>query len=29
VVSNEEHGWMNPATARTQYFVIALGEDQG
>jgi len=29
VASNEEHGWMNPATARTQYFVIALGEDQG
>jgi len=29
VASNEEHGWKNPTTARTQYFVIALGENQG
>ncbi|HTM14270.1 MAG TPA: cupin domain-containing protein [Bryobacteraceae bacterium] len=29
VASNEEHGWMNPTTGRTQYFVIALGENQG
>jgi quercetin dioxygenase-like cupin family protein len=29
VASNEEHGWKNPTTGRTQYFVIALGENQG
>jgi len=30
VASNEEHGWKNPTTTgRTQYFVIALGENQG
>jgi quercetin dioxygenase-like cupin family protein len=29
VTSNEEHGWKNPTTGRTQYFVIALGENQG
>jgi quercetin dioxygenase-like cupin family protein len=29
VASNEEHGWKNPTTLRTQYFVIALGENQG
>jgi quercetin dioxygenase-like cupin family protein len=29
VASNEEHGWMNPTAGRTQYFVIALGENQG
>ena len=29
VASNEEHRWNNPATGRTQYFVIALGENQG
>jgi quercetin dioxygenase-like cupin family protein len=29
VASNEEHGWKNPKTGRTQYFVIALGENQG
>jgi quercetin dioxygenase-like cupin family protein len=29
VASNQEHGWKNPTAARTQYFVIALGENQG
>ena len=29
VASNEEHGWKNPTAGRTQYFVIALGENQG
>jgi quercetin dioxygenase-like cupin family protein len=29
VASNEVHGWKNPTTGRTQYFVIALGENQG
>ena len=25
VASNELHGWKNPGTGRSQYFVIALG----
>jgi len=29
VASNQEHGWKNPSSGRTQYFVIALGENQG
>jgi quercetin dioxygenase-like cupin family protein len=29
VASNEEHGWKNPTAGCTQYFVIALGENQG
>ena len=29
VASNELHGWKNPGTDRAQYFVIALGPNQG
>ncbi|MEO8049982.1 MAG: cupin domain-containing protein [Acidobacteriota bacterium] len=29
VASNELHGWKNPTAGRTQYFVIALGQNQG
>jgi len=29
VASNELHGWKNPTSGRTQYFVIALGQNQG
>ncbi len=27
VASNEEHGWRNPGSDRSEYFVIALGRD--
>ena len=29
VASGEEHGWKNPTSGRTEYFVIALGQNQG
>ena len=29
VASNEEHGWKNPTSGRAEYFVIALGQNQG
>ena len=29
VASNDDHGWRNPGPGRAQYFVVALGRDDG
>jgi len=29
LASNDEHGWRNPGPGTAQYFVIALGRDDG